>query len=72
MTEPTTDLERMRQALALLGWNQSDLARKLGMTAKQVSSWATGKTPVPSYVLAFLDLSVVWDEARQKYPGLLH
>ena len=71
MTEPT-DLDRMRQALALLGWNQSDLARKLGMTAKQVSAWMTGKAPVPSYVLAFLDLSVVWDEARQKYPGLLH
>lgn len=71
MTEQT-DLDRMRQALALLGWNQSDLARKLGMTAKQVSSWMTEKAPVPPYVLAFLDLSVVWDEARQKYPGLLH
>lgn len=71
MTDTPTDVQRMTHALAMLGWSQGDLARKLGVTQKQVSSWKTGKSPVPPYALAYLDLCVVWDSACQKYPGLL-
>lgn len=44
--------------LLALGWNQADLARRLGVHRNTVSAWATGKVEIPGPVLAYLDLAV--------------
>lgn len=45
--------DELRQALDSLGWKQSELARKLGMTAGAVSRWATGE-PIPVWLAEYL------------------
>ncbi len=58
---PSNSNERRRlltTALQDLGWYGKDLARRLGTSAGAVSSWRTGRRPVPGYALAYLALSV--------------
>ena len=45
-----------RAALAALRLRQSWLAERLGIDATTVNRWATGKTPVASYVPFVLEL----------------
>ncbi len=44
-------------ALRVLGWRGKDLARRLGTSPITVSSWRTGRRPVPGYAIAYLDLA---------------
>ncbi len=44
-------------ALQTLGWYGKDLARRLGTSPITVSSWRTGRRPVPGYALAYLELA---------------
>jgi transcriptional regulator with XRE-family HTH domain len=44
----------LKVALDRLGLKQNELARLLGVSARTVSMWATGETPVPGPVLAYL------------------
>lgn len=37
----------MRIARERMGWTQGDLARRVGVHQKTVSSWETGNAPVP-------------------------
>ncbi len=58
---PSSPSERRRlltDALRVLGWYGKDLARRLGTSAGAVSSWRTGRRPVPGYCLAYLALAV--------------
>ncbi len=58
---PSNSNERRRfltDALRALGWYVIDLARRLGTSAGAVSSWRTGRRPVPGYALAYLALAV--------------
>lgn len=72
-TDPVpNDVQHMTQALETLGWNQNELASRLGVTAKQVSLWKTGKVRVPKYAMAYLALSVLWQKACERFPMLLH
>lgn len=41
-------------ALASLGWKQSDFCRKTGVSKDTPSRWMTGKTPIQSWVPAYL------------------
>jgi len=50
-------LEFLR-ALETLGWSQSKLAKRLSVHANSVSAWATGKTPVPGPVRAYLRIAL--------------
>lgn len=43
-------------ALAALGWKQSDFCRRAGVAKDTPSRWASGKTPVPDWVPAYLGL----------------
>ena len=47
----------LTMALRALGWYGKDLARRLGTSPITVSSWRTGRRPVPGYALAYLELA---------------
>ena len=51
MTQP-----EFRSTLKALGMSQRELARRLGVAVSTVSAWATGKTPVPTYVPVYFAL----------------
>ena len=42
------------EALAELGWKQSDFCRKAGVTKNTPSRWVNGAVPIPGWVPAFL------------------
>ncbi len=48
-----TDQE-FSEALAVLGWKQSDLARRLDLDKNTPSRWANGKTPVPGWAAEYM------------------
>ena len=60
------DKDELRQALDALGWKQSELARKLGMTAGAVSRWATGE-PIPVWLAEYLGVMQELDRLHQVY-----
>lgn len=60
------DKDELRQALDTLGWKQSDLARKLGMTAGAVSRWATGE-PIPVWLAEYLRVMQELDRLHRLY-----
>ena len=47
--------EQFTTALESLHWTQADLNRKVGTDKSTASSWATGKTPIPKWVPAYLE-----------------
>ena len=57
-----TDNEDCRRylttALRALGWRSKDLARRLEVSVGAVSSWRTGRRPVPGYAIAYLELAL--------------
>ncbi|MEQ1683467.1 MAG: helix-turn-helix transcriptional regulator [Burkholderiaceae bacterium] len=46
--------DEFTQALAALGWKQSDFCRKTGVSKDTPSRWASGKTPIQAWVPAYL------------------
>lgn len=60
------DKDELRQALDNLGWKQSELARKLGMTAGAVSRWATGE-PIPVWLAEYLRVMQELDRLHRVY-----
>jgi hypothetical protein len=47
--------EQFTAALESLQWNQAEFNRKVGTDKSTASSWATGKTPIPKWVPAYLE-----------------
>lgn len=47
--------EQFTSALKYLRWSQADFNRKVGVDKSTASSWATGKTPIPKWVPAYLE-----------------
>jgi transcriptional regulator with XRE-family HTH domain len=41
-------------AIKALHWTQAELARRTGISAQSVNAWATGSTPVPPWLPAYL------------------
>lgn len=39
-----------------IGWSQAELSRRIRVYPNTVSAWATGKVPVPGYVLSYLEV----------------
>jgi len=46
--------DEFTNALAALGWKQSDFCRKAGVTKQTPSRWANGLSPIPAWVAAYL------------------
>lgn len=46
--------EQFKAALKQCGWTQKNLAGRLGLNTDTVSLWATGKSPVPGYVVEYM------------------
>ena len=71
ITESTMTPEAFTAALAALGWKQSDLCRKSGVTKQPPSRWANGLTPVPAWVPAYLGAMQEIKRLHQTYiePG---
>lgn len=60
------DRDELRQALDSLGWKQSELARKLGVTTSTVSRWATGE-PIPVWLAEYLRVMQELDRLHRLY-----
>ena len=60
------DKDELRQALGSLGWKQSELARKLGVTTSTVSRWATGE-PIPIWLAEYLGVMQELDRLHRLY-----
>jgi len=60
------DKDELRQALDSLGWKQSELARKLGVTTSTVSRWATGE-PIPVWLAEYLRVMQELDRLHRLY-----
>jgi len=60
------DKDELRQALDSLGWKQSELARKLGVTTSTVSRWATGE-PIPVWLAEYLRVMQELDRLHRVY-----
>jgi len=60
------DKDELRQALDSLGWKQSELARKLGVTTSTVSRWATGE-PIPVWLAEYLGVMQDLDRLHLVY-----
>ncbi len=58
--------DELKTSLQQLGWKQSDLARKLEITAATVSRWATGE-PIPAYVVQYLGVMIELDRLHRLY-----
>jgi len=58
--------DELRQALDALRWNQSELARKLGVTTSTVSRWATGE-PIPVWLAEYLRVMQELDRLHRLY-----
>jgi len=58
--------DELKAALASLGWKQSDLARKLGVTDGAVSRWATGE-PIPVWLAEYLGALQEIDRLHKLY-----
>lgn len=58
--------DELRQALDALGWKQSELARKLGITPGAVSRWATGE-PIPVWLAEYLRVMQELDRLHRVY-----
>lgn len=46
--------EQFAQALAALGWKQTDFVRRTGLTTGTVSRWATGQVAIPLWAGEYL------------------
>ncbi len=59
--------EEFTAALGALNWSQADFNRKVGTDKSTASSWATGKTPIPRWVPAYLESVLDLAALHSKY-----
>jgi len=59
--------EQFTQALAALGWKQSDFCRKTGVSKNTPSRWVNGDTPIQSWVPAYLGAMQDLADLHAKY-----
>ena len=71
MKRPTDDRtltpEQFTDALAALGWKQTDFARRTGLSVAAVNRWATGQTPAPLWAAAYLEAMQDLAALHRKY-----
>lgn len=48
--------------LKRLGWTGAKFGRRVGVSARQVSKWRTGKVPVPEYAATVMRLLLLAKE----------
>ena len=58
-------------ALAELGWKQTDFARRTGVTFNTANAWANGRTPAPQWATAYLDAMLDIARLYRKYAAPL-
>ncbi len=63
----TLSPQQLTDALAALGWKQTDFARCTGVTPAAVSAWATGKAPAPLWATAYLGAMLDLAALHHKY-----
>jgi transcriptional regulator with XRE-family HTH domain len=49
----------LQQKIDDLGWRQSDLAEKVGITKATISRWCTGKNEIPKILEAYIEQSLL-------------
>jgi DNA-binding transcriptional regulator YiaG len=59
------EIQEFRRLLARSGLNQSTLAYLLGKDVGTVNRWHQGRTPVPTYAIAYLALRCRLNESEQ-------
>lgn len=60
-------VDEFTNALAVLGWKQSDFCRKAGLDKNTPSRWVNGKTPIPGWVPAYLGAMLDLAALHSKY-----
>lgn len=48
----------IRLSLERMGWSQERLASELGVTANTVWRWCSGRTPLPPWLTAFMQMAM--------------
>jgi transcriptional regulator with XRE-family HTH domain len=59
--------DELRDALAELGWKQSDFCAKAGIERNTSSRWINGHNPIPAWVPAFLGAMLEIKRLHAKY-----
>ena len=55
------------EALAILGWKQTDFARRTGITPATVNAWINGRAPAPPWAAAYLGAMLDLNALYRKY-----
>lgn len=58
---------QLGEALAALGWKQTDFARRTGVTPATVNAWANGRAPAPPWATAYLGAMLDLAALHRKY-----
>lgn len=59
--------EELRTVLEELGWRQADFCRKAGLHKDTPSRWLAGRTPIPTWVQAYLGAMLEIRRLHEKY-----
>jgi len=54
-------------ALAAIGWKQTEFARRTGVTQATVNAWANGRAPAPLWATAYLGVMLDLAALHSKY-----
>ena len=54
--------DKLRDALASLGWSQRHFAERYDCDADTVNRWCTGKTPVPGHAAEYIRVMLLAKE----------
>ncbi|HRN76521.1 helix-turn-helix transcriptional regulator [Ottowia sp.] len=55
------------EALAAIGWKQTEFARRTGLTQATVNAWANGRAPAPLWATAYLEAMLDLAMLHRKY-----
>lgn len=55
------------EALAAIGWKQTEFARRTGVTQATVNAWANGRAPAPLWASAYLEAMLDLTMLHRKY-----
>jgi DNA-binding transcriptional regulator YiaG len=59
--------DELRAALRTLGWTQTELARRTGVSRDSVSRWTGGEVPPPPWCAAYLGAMLDLAALRDRY-----
>ena len=65
--ENTMTKEEFRETLLALGWNQTEFARKAGLTPPTANRYAMGEVDIPLWVESYLGMAMEIQRLYEAY-----